>query len=344
MSLTGAGGDAADPAIAGVILRRTMIEPDRRWSDPGRKPPYAGLPSFAGLSWSEDSADLDGVDAAILGAPFDWLASDRPGCREGPRAIRVASRPLGPRVGTGVDPSERLRLLDYGDAPVIPYEVEASRAAIEAIVGEIATAGAVPITLGGDHSITLPAVRACAARRGPLGLVQFDSHTDTGTDVYGHADNHGTMMRRLVDEGHVDPRRYAQIGLRGPWPPTDVFDWQAAIGISHFTADEVRTRGIDEVARAAIDIAGSGAIYLSIDIDVLDPAFAGHTGTPEPGGMLPRELLAAVEALAQELDLAGADVVEVVPSAWGTADSAAVAGAGVVAAVLTGIASSRPAL
>ena len=215
-----------------------MIDPYGRWAEPGRKPPYAGLPSFAGIPWSEDPADLDGVDVAIVGAPFDWLASDRVGSRDGPRAIRVSSRPLGPEVDTGVDPDDRLRVLDFGDAPVVPFEVEATRSAIETTVGQVADAGAIPYVLGGDHSITLPALRACAARHGPLGLVHFDSHTDTAPDVYEHADNHGTMLRSLVTEGHVDPARYVQIGLRGCWPDADVFAWQAERGIAHHTAEK----------------------------------------------------------------------------------------------------------
>ncbi len=317
------------------------IDPAGRWSEPGRKPPYAGLASFAELPWSEDAADLEGVDVAVVGAPFDWLASDRPGSRDGPRAIRVASRPLGPEVGTGVDASERLRLLDYGDAPVVPFEVEASRAAIETTVGEIVAAGAMPLVLGGDHSITLPALRACAEKHGPLGLIHFDTHTDTAPETYLHTDNHGTMMRALVEEGHVDPVRYAQVGLRGMWPERAVFEWQAEAGITHFTAEDVRTRGIDDVMREVIGIAGAEPTYLSVDIDVLDPAFAGLTGTPEPGGLEPRELLAAVRVTAAELHLVGADVVETVPGGWGTADVAAMTAAGVAAATLTGIAARR---
>jgi agmatinase len=318
-----------------------MIDPTSRWPEPGRKPAYAGLVTFAELPWSQDPADLAGADAAIVGAPFDALASDRLGTREGPRAIRVASRALGPEVGTGVDPDERLRLLDYGDAPVVPYDVDASRAAIEATVGEVAAAGAIPITLGGDHSITQPALSACAGKTGPLGLIHFDAHTDTGEHVYGDTDNHGTMMRALVERELVDPARYVQIGLRGGWPETEVFEWQHEVGITHFTADEVRRLGIDEVTGRALEIAG--AAYLSVDIDSLDPAFAGRTGTPEPGGLDPRELLAAVRALAEGLDLRGADVVEVVPGAWGTEDVAALTAYGVVVATLTGIAARRAA-
>lgn len=317
------------------------LDPYGRWPEPARKPPYAGLPSFAGFPWSEDPADLEGVDAAIVGAPFDWLASDRVGCREGPRAIRVASRPLGPEVDTGVDPDERLRLLDFGDAPVAPFEVEATRDAIMATVGQVTRAGAIPLVLGGDHSVTLPALRAVAAERGALGLVHFDSHTDTGTHVYEHTDNHGTMMRELVSTGSVDPRRYVQIGLRGYWPDPEDFAWQAEQGITHYTAEDVRTRGIDDVTAAAIEGAGSGPVYLSVDIDVLDPAFAHRTGTPEAGGLLPRELLASVRRIAEALELAAADVVETVPSDWGTADTPALTAAAVVGTTLTGIAARR---
>ena len=223
--------------------------------------------------------------------------------RTAPVAVKGRGRsgwpaaPPGPRSGPAIDATERLRLLDYGDAPVVPFEVEMSRAAIEATVGEVVAAGAIPFTLGGDHSITLPALRACAKRHGKLGLVHFDTHTDTDTETYLHTDNHGTMMRALVTEGHVDPARYAQVGLRGTWPGTEVFAWQAEMGIAHFTAEDVRRQGIDDIVRAAIAIAGQGPCYLSVDIDVLDPAFAGPTGTPEAGGLEPRELVAAARAL-----------------------------------------------
>ncbi len=320
-----------------------MIDPAGRWANPEQKPPYAGLATFAELPWTEDAAGLADVDAAIVGAPFDALAGDRPGSREGPRAIRVASRPLGPEVGTGVDPMDELRLVDYGDAPVVPYEIEATRAAIERTVAEVIAAGAVAVTLGGDHSITLPALRACAAKHGALGLVHFDAHTDTGTDSYGHPDNHGTMMRRLVDEGMVDPGRYVQIGLRGGWPGAETFAWQAEAGITHFTADVVRRRGIDEIVAEAVVLADPGPAYLSIDIDVLDPVFAGRTGTPEVGGLHARELVAAARRLGEALDLRGMDLVETVPGGWGTGDPAPLYAAGVIDAALTGMAARQAA-
>jgi agmatinase len=318
-----------------------MVDPYGRWDEPGRKPPYAGLPSFAALPWTEDPANLAGVDVAVIGAPFDALSSDRPGSREGPRAIRVASRPLGPEVGTGVDPSERLRMVDFGDAPVVPFEPDRSREAIEATVAAVVAAGTIPLVLGGDHSITLPSASACANVHGPLGLLHFDSHTDTAPETYLHTDNHGTMMRALITEGHIDPSRYVQVGLRGSWPDPDVFAWQEEIGITAFTAEEVRTRGIDDMIREAIGIVGGGAAYLSVDIDVLDPAFANPTGTPEPGGLEPRELLAAVRVTSEELRFVGLDIVEVVPGGWGTADVAALTAAGVAGAAVTGIAAAR---
>jgi agmatinase len=318
-----------------------VIDPYDRWAEPERKPPYAGLPSFASVPWTEDPSDLQGADAVVVGAPFDALATERLGSREAPRAIRVASRPLGPEVGTGVDPSKRLRVLDYGDAPVIPYDTEATRNAIESTVGDVLAAGAIPVVLGGDHSITLPAARACAAKHGPLGLLHFDAHTDTAPECYLHTDNHGTMMRTLVEQGTVDPARYVQIGLRGMWPETDVFEWQREQGITHFTAQDVRRRGIDDVVAEALGIVGSGPSYLTVDIDSLDPAFSLPTGTPEPGGLDPRELLFAARRAGEELELAGIDLVEVVPAAWGTADVATVTAAGVIGVALTGVAARR---
>ncbi len=232
-------------------------------------------------------------------------------------------------------------MVDFGDAPVVPYDSDGSRAAMESTIAKAVAAGAIPLVLGGDHSITLPSARACADAYGPLGLLHFDSHTDTAPETYRHTDNHGTMMRALVVDRYVDPTRYVQVGLRGSWPDPEVFAWQEEVGITAFTAEDVRTRGIDDVIREAIGAIGGGPAYLSVDIDVLDPAFANATGTPEPGGLEPRELLAAVRTASEELRFVGLDIVEVVPGGWGTADVAALTAAGVAGAAVTGIAAAR---
>jgi agmatinase len=184
-------------------------------------------------------------------------------------------------------------------------------------------------------------VRACAAVSGPLGLVHFDTHTDTGTEVYGVELSHGTPMYRLVEAGHVAPERYVQIGLRGYWPGPDEFAWQAERGITSFFMHDVRELGIEEVVGRTLGIVGEGPVFLSVDVDVLDPAFAPGTGTPEPGGMTPLELLWACRTVAAELAVVGADVVEVAPAAIGSADVTALVADRIVREILTGIALRR---
>ena len=318
-----------------------MIDPEARWARYG-KPDYAGLLTFAGVVYTEDPAELAGFDVAVVGAPMDDLVSDRPGTRLAPRAIRGASSTSGPHLEAGVDAFADLRVVDFGDAPVIPADPRASHAAIEATVGEVLAAGVLPVVLGGDHSITEPSVRACAlAHGGPVGMVHFDTHTDTGAEVFGAEFSHGTFIRRLVDQGHLDGSRYAQIGLRGYWPGPEEFGWQAEHGITSFFMHDVRDLGIREVVARAIAAVGPGPVYLTVDVDVLDPAFVPGTGTPEPGGLTASELLLAVRTVATELDLIGADVVEVIPTGIGTADASALVAERVVRETLTGIALRR---
>ncbi|MGH2987038.1 MAG: agmatinase [Solirubrobacterales bacterium] len=321
----------------------TTIDPDARWGEHGR-PDYAGLPSFAAVPYTESIEGLAGADVAIVGAPIDELVSDRPGTRFGPRAIRAASGSGGPHLDAGVDALEAMRVIDYGDARVTPADPAASHEAIERTVGEIVDAGAIPIVLGGDHSIAEPDIRACATRHGPLGLIHFDAHTDTGREVFGAEHSHGTPMYRLVEQGHVAPERYAQIGLRGYWPGEEEFAWQRERGITELRMRAVVERGIADVLSEALDAVGPGPAFASIDVDVLDPAFAPSTGTPEPGGMTSADLLWACRELAGRLELVGADVVEVMPSAAGP-DITALIGARIVRELLTGIAlrRSRPA-
>jgi agmatinase len=214
---------------------------------------------------------------------------------------------------------------------------------MEETVGQVLAAGAIPVVLGGDHSITRANIRACAAVHGPVGVVHFDTHTDTGEEVFGVATSHGTFMRQLLEEGHVDGPRYVQIGLRGYWPGETEFAWQAERGITSLFMHDVREQGIAEIARRAIEIVGSGPVFLTVDVDVLESALIPGTGTPEPGGMAPIDLLLSVRTLAHELDLIGADVVEVIPTNVGSADVSALVADRVIREALTGIALRRSA-
>jgi agmatinase len=314
-----------------------VIDPRARWQG-GEKPDYAGLLTWSGLPYTEEPAELEGVDAAVVGAPFDDLVSDRPGARFGPRAIRAASWGAGVHLEAKVDPLTDLRVVDFGDAPVVPADARRSHAAIEETVGHVVRAGAFPVVLGGDHSIAEPDVRACASVHGPLGLLHFDTHTDTARDVFGVELSHGTPMYRLVEDGIVDPRRYVQVGLRGYWPGPAEFAWQEERGISALFMHDVRRLGIEAAMEGAVKAIGSGPAFLTVDVDVLDPAFAPGTGTPEPGGMTPSELLWACRRAGESLELVGAEVVEVAPTAVGSADVTALVADRIVREILTGLA------
>jgi agmatinase len=315
-----------------------MVDPLERWRRYGEKPDYAGLLTYSGAPYTQDPAELAGIDVAIVGAPTDDLVSDRPGARFGPRAIRAASCPPGPHLEAKVDAFAELRIVDFGDAPVLPADPARSHEAVEEIVGQVLDAGAVPVVLGGDHGIAEPDIRACARRHGPVGLVHFDTHTDTGREVFGVEVSHGTPMYRLVEAGDVDAGRYVQIGLRGYWPGEPEFAWQATRGITSLFMHEIRDRGIRSVIEQAIEVAGSGPVFLSVDVDVLDPVYAPGTGTPEPGGMTSTDLLWACRELAARLEVVGADVVEVIPTAVGSADTTSLVAERTVREILTGIA------
>jgi agmatinase len=221
---------------------------------------------------------------------------------------------------------------------VIPADPARSHDAIERTVGEVVAAGVLPVVLGGDHSITEPNVTAIAERHGPVGLLHFDTHADTGSEVFGVERSHGTPMYRLVEAGRVDPKRYVQIGLRGYWPTENEFAWQDERGITSFFMHDVRDRGIRAVLEDALAVIGAGPVFVTVDVDVLDPAFAPGTGTPEPGGLTTVELLWAVREAAARLDVAGADLVEVIPTAPGSSDITALAGERIVRELLTGLA------
>jgi agmatinase len=339
--VTAPGGRLKQRAAGRAGDNRTVIDPLERWRQYGEKPDYAGLLTYGGAPYTQDPAELAGFDVAIVGAPTDDLVSDRPGARFGPRAIRAASCPAGPHLESKVDAFEELKIVDFGDAAVLPADPERTHAAIEALVGQVVEAGLLPVVLGGDHSIAEPDVRAVAARHGPVGLVHFDTHTDTGREVFGVERSHGTPMFRLVEGGQVDPARYVQIGLRGYWPGEREFAWQAEHGITSFFMHDVRELGIEAVVEKTLDVVGHGPVFLTVDVDVLDPAFAPGTGTPEPGGMTSSDLLWACRKVARDVELVGADVVEVIPTAPGSADITALVADRIVREILNGVALRR---
>jgi agmatinase len=291
--------------------------------DPDDLEYYVGVAgTFDRLPFAHDEGALaaSGADVAIVGAPLDDGTSGRPGARFGPRAIRSAPTTWGSdawSIQLGVEPYAHLKVVDAGDAPVVPSRHARGLRVIHEKVFRVARAGALPVVLGGDHSITYPSAAAVARHVHPatVGVVHFDAHADTASDVHGSLISHGTPMRRLIEEGWVRGRNFVQLGLRGYWPDRETFAWMESQGMSWHTIVEIEERGIDAVVADAIAEALDGAdrVYLSVDIDVVDPGMAPGTGTPEPGGMLGRELLTAVRRIVRDVDLAGMDVVEVSP-------------------------------
>jgi agmatinase len=278
--------------------------------------------SFYKVPWAidEDAVRAANADVAIVGAPYDEGVSARPGARFGPKAIRSAHYTTGRdawSIQTEVRPFEVLRVVDAGDAPVVPGRPERSLRVIHEKVRRVARAGAIPIVLGGDHSITYPSAAAVARVQDPatVGIVHFDAHADTGADQWGSLIGHGEPMRRLIEEGWVAGSNFVQVGLRGYWPDEGTFAWMREQGFRWHTQVELEERGVEAVVDDAIAEAldGPDRIYLSVDIDVVDPGMAPGTGTPESGGMLGRELLRAVRRIVGSVDLAGMDVVEVSP-------------------------------
>jgi len=279
--------------------------------------------SFEKLPWALDDEALRAAaaDVAIVGAPFDDTVSSRPGARFGPRAIRMAptawSQGTAWSIQLGVEPYARLKVVDAGDAPIVPARAERGLRVIHEKVFRVARSGAVPIVLGGDHSITYPSAAAVARHVHPrsVGIVHFDAHADAAADQWGSLISHGTPMRRLVEEGWVEGRNFVQVGLRGYWPDRANFDWMRERGFRWHTMVEIEERGAESVISDAIAEAldGPNVVYLSVDIDVVDPGPAPGTGTPEPGGILPREILRAVRRIVGQVDLVGMDVVEVSP-------------------------------
>ncbi|MFM8998622.1 MAG: agmatinase [Actinomycetota bacterium] len=312
------------------------------------EPSYAGGGTFSKLPLVLDVAELAGVDVAIVGAPVDEAVSHRPGARFGPRAIRLvdpnANRPTSAyNMDVGLDPFEVLRVVDHGDAPVGPADAVRNHAAIRATVAGVVAAGAVPIVLGGDHSIAHPDVGAVAdGHPGErVALIHFDAHADDADEIYGVRHSHGTPLRRLVEEGSVRGSDIVQVGLRGYWPDPAEFAWARDQGFRWYLMDEIVERGIGPVVDDVLaDLVDVPHVFLSVDIDVCDPAVAPGTGVPEPGGLDARELLRAVRRIATELPLAGMEVVEVSPP-FDHSEVTALLGHRVVLEALSGMALRR---
>ncbi|MBW8010926.1 MAG: agmatinase [Chloroflexi bacterium] len=272
--------------------------------------PFMGIPSFMRLPVTRE---LESVDVAVVGVPFDSGTSYRSGTRFGPRKIRELSLMLwGHNPTMNITPLKKLSVVDYGDVSVIPTSIELTMTAIMKTAGEILDSNTTPITLGGDHSITLPLLRAHAKKYGPLSLVHIDAHLDTWEEEFeGVPYSHGTPFRHALQEGLIRKGEYVQIGIRGPVDNEKDYEDAEKLGARIINIHEVFEKGIPEILKE-VHQRMKGPVYVSIDIDSADPAFAPGTGTPEAGGLTSYQLLQLVRGM-HGLNLSGFDLVEVSP-------------------------------
>jgi agmatinase len=300
-------------------------------------PRYAGPPTFARLPRLDE---VSRADVAIVGLPFDSGVSYRPGARFGPAHIRASSRLLRPyHPAVGVSPFAALQVADAGDLALNPFDIPEALAACETGIRALARDGATVVGLGGDHTLALPALRAVHALHGPVAVLHFDAHLDTWDTYFGAPYTHGTPFRRASEEGLIDRERSMHVGIRGPLYSAADLDDDSRLGFAVVRADDYETDGVPRaVERLRRRLAG-GPVYVSVDIDVLDPAAAPGTGTPEAGGLTSRELLGTLRGLAG-LDVVGVDVVEVAP-AYDHAEITGIAAAHVVYDLLAVLAANR---
>src|SRR5204862_475311 len=304
-----------------------MVGPPYRPLDAQVIPRFAGIRTFMR---APHVTDLAGVDAAVYGIPFDTGTSYRTGPRFGPEAIRSASsliRPYHPVLD--VDVVDSLSIVDYGDLPVSPGATERTYAQVEEALQPLLDAGVFPLALGGDHSITLAELRALARKHGPLCLVQLDAHGDTWEQYFGQRYFHGTTFKRAVEENLLDPRASVQAGMRGSIYGADDIRASEELGFTVIASEELRSLGPEAYARLVLANVGERAVFLSFDIDFLDPAFAPGTGAPEIAGFSTAEAVAFLRAL-RGIRLSGADVVEVSPSYDGPGQPTALAAANIL--------------
>ena len=275
-----------------------------------KAPRFTGIASFMRLP---QVSNMDGVDAAIVGIPFDTGVSYRIGGRFGPAAIREASRLLRPyHVEHEIEIFDHLSVVDAGDLAVIPGNIQASYQVTVEGLRPILDAGVVPLAIGGDHSITLGELRAVAKRHGPVGLIDFDSHTDTWDNYWGERYTHGTWCKRAIEEGLIDTRRAVQLGIRGSLYGSEDRGGARALGLHLIPTEELLQLGVDAVLPDVQQRIGRGPVFLSFDIDFVDPGFAPGTGTPEVGGPSSRDALRLVRGL-RGIEFVGFDLVEVQP-------------------------------
>ncbi|GIM93979.1 agmatinase [Paractinoplanes toevensis] len=301
---------------------------------------FLGVPA---CDWQEPATYAD-AEVVIVGAPFDGGTSHRPGARFGPQVIRgtdyLPHDGSRPHMSMRVDALEKVK--DAGDLEVYSGEIQRSCTIIEDAVAFIAKNGAIPLILGGDHTVTWPDVAGVAKKYKNISVIHFDAHADTGDIEFGSLYGHGQPMRRLIESGAVRGDRFLQVGLRGYWPGPDVLDWMADQGMDSFHMSEIVEKGLDTVLDRAFEIAldGCEGVFLSVDIDVCDPGHAPGTGTPEPGGLTGRQLLDAVSRICHELPVVGMDIVEVSPP-FDHAEITAMLGNRVVLEALSGMARRR---
>ena len=280
------------------------------FSDPIQRPRYTGVPPFLRAPYEEE---LGNVDIGLVGVPFDGGVTNRTGARHGPREIRNQSS-LMRRMhqSSGISPHDLARVADVGDAWVqSPFHLENSLDEIAEFFTRLNEASVTPVSAGGDHSITLPILRAIA-KTGPVGMVHFDAHCDTGDDYLGSKFHHGAPFRRAVEEGLLDPERTIQIGIRGSVNEPDIWQFSHDSGMRVIYMEEFYELGIKRVIDEARRVVGIGPTYISFDVDGLDPVYAPGTGTPEVGGFSSMEAQFMIRGL-KGLNLIGGDVVEVAP-------------------------------
>lgn len=310
------GSEFLDPHFREVNTQQFSAGGKRKW-------PFAGVPTLLDAPYRDDGLDpavLDTLDVALVGVPMDLGVTNRPGARHGPRAVRDISR-IGPYEHVlRVAPLGVLKVADVGDVPMRSrYDLAACHADIEACYRTIAGTRAIPLSVGGDHSITLSIMKGLAEKHGPMGMVHFDAHCDTSGAYEGSKFHHGAPFRDAVLAGVLDPRRSIQIGIRGP--SECLWEFSYASGMTVIHVEDIETMGVEGVIAKAREVVGMGPTYVTFDVDGLDPAFAPGTGTPEIGGMTTLQAQQILRGLAG-IPIIGGDVVEVAPEYDPTSNTA----------------------